>query len=345
VDEARLQTPEGLPRVEAGPLDADVLWHVSLHAEAGIWSHDAAHASILVHGNELYVNSGTGVDNTHKKIRTPDAPSLLVLDKRTGRILARDDEGIAPRIFHCTWSSPSLDVIDGKPRVVFAGGDGVLYGFEPVSGDDVKAGEVRRLKAIWKFDFDPDGPKEAVHRFNGNRTTSPSNIYGMPVLHEGRLYVAGGGDWFWGKNAAWTKCIDPRGTGDQTASALVWSAPLGRHTMSTPTISGPRLYVADSMRTLHCLDARSGRPIWTETLDGEVWASATVADGKVYLGTRRGELSILADAAEKRLLHRVNLGAPISATATVANGVVYVGTMTTLIALQEGSGGSIPARR
>ena len=100
--------------------------------------------------------------------------------------------------------------------------------------------------------------------------------------------------------------------------------------MSTPVISGGRLYAADSMRTLHCLDARMGRTLWTHEVDGEVWASALVADGKVYLGTRRGEFSILADAHERHLLHRVNLGAPISATATAANGTVYVATMNTL---------------
>jgi outer membrane protein assembly factor BamB len=332
-DEPRLHTPAGQPDVAAGPLDADVLWHTSLHAEAGIWSHDAAHASILVHGNHLYLNSGTGVDNTHKKIRTPDAPSLLVLDKHTGRILARDDERIAPRIFHCTWSSPSLGVVDGRPRLFFAGGDGVVYGFDPLPQDAAATDPVRRIRAAWRFDFDPEGPKEDVHRFNGNRATSPSNIYGMPVWHDGRLYVAGGGDWFWGKNAAWVKCIDPRGSGDRTGSASVWSAPLGRHTMSTPVISGGRLYAADSMRTLHCLDARTGRTLWTHEVDGEVWASALVADGKVYLGTRRGEFSILADAHERHLLHRVNLGAPISATATAANGTVYVATMNTLHAL------------
>lgn len=333
-DEARLQTPAGQPPIAAGPLDADVIWHTSLHADAGIWSHDAAHASILVHGNHLYLNSGTGVDNTHKRIRTPDAPSLLVLDKRTGRILARDDEHIAPRIFHCTWSSPSLGVVEGRPRLFLAGGDGVVYGFDPLPQDAEPTDPVRRIRATWRFDFDPEGPKEDVHRFNGNRTTSPSNIYGMPVLHEGRLYVAGGGDWFWGKNAAWVKCIDPRGSGDRTAAAGRWTAPLGRHTMSTPVISGGRLYATDSMRTLHCLDARTGGALWTHEVDGEVWASALVADGKVYLGTRRGEFSILADASEKTLLFRANLGAPISATATAANGTVYVATMTTLHALR-----------
>jgi len=50
------------------------------------WSHDGAHSSILIRGDHLYLNTGTGVDNTHRKIRTPDAPSLVVLDKHTGKL-------------------------------------------------------------------------------------------------------------------------------------------------------------------------------------------------------------------------------------------------------------------
>jgi DNA-binding Lrp family transcriptional regulator len=76
--------------IPAGPNDADILWLFDLTSGAGIWSHDAAHSSILIHGDFLYINTGTGVDNTHKKIRTPEAPSLVVLDKRTGRLVARD---------------------------------------------------------------------------------------------------------------------------------------------------------------------------------------------------------------------------------------------------------------
>lgn len=337
-DEARLQTPAGQPLIAAGPLDADVIWHTSLHGEAGIWSHDGAHSSILIHGDHLYLNSGTGVDNTHKKIRTPDAPSLLVLDKRTGRILARDDEHIAPRIFHCTWSSPSLARVEGCDRVFFAGGDGVLYGFDPLPADAMATDPVRRIRAVWRFDFDPEGPKEDVHRFNGNRATSPSNIYGMPVVHEGRLYVAGGGDWFWGKNAAWIRCIDPRGTGDTTRTHGIWSAPLGRHTMATPTLAHGLVYATDSMRMLHCLDATTGASVWTTELDGELWASALVADGKVYVGTRRGDFRIFAEGREKRELFRVNVGAPISATATAANGTVYVASMNTVFAIATSEG-------
>jgi len=99
-DEGAHMTPVSLKeKLQPGPFDADILWLFDLTRGAGIWSHDAAHSSILTHGDYLYLNTGTGVDNTHKRIRAPNAPSLVVLDKRTGRLLARDAEHIAPTFF------------------------------------------------------------------------------------------------------------------------------------------------------------------------------------------------------------------------------------------------------
>jgi len=336
------------PSLPLGPVDADILWQFDLTKSAGIWSHDAAHSSILIRGDHLYLNTGTGVDNTHKKIRTPDAPSLVVLDKRTGRYLARDQEHIGPNIFHCTWAPPSMGVVDGRELVFFAAGNGIVYAFEPLGGvealkrssveSDSASTSMPRLKMVWQFDFDPAAPKEDVHRFNSNRREGPSNMYGMPVFHDGRIYIAGGGDWFWGKNEAWLKCFDARGTGDITTNALRWSYPLGRHTMCTPAVLDGLVYITDSMRTLHCVDAATGEAVWTHELNGEIWASALVADGKVFVGTRRGDFWVFAAGREKRVLSSVELGAPISATATAANGVLYIVTMTHLYAVAEGAG-------
>ncbi len=338
-DEGVLMTPKGTNApaqpMETGPLDADVLWLVDLTKEAGIWSHDGAHSSILIRGDFLYLNSGTGVDNTHRKIRTPDAPSLLVLDKRTGRILARDREGIAPTIFHNTWSSPSMAMVDGRELIFFAGGNGILYAFEPLASAP-KAGVVATLKKVWSFDPDPTAPKDDVHRFTSNKKESPSNVFGMPVFVDGRIYLTGGGDWWWGKNEAWLKCIDARGSGDITATNLKWSAPLGRHTMATPAVADGLVYVTDSMRFLHCIDAVTGQELWTHELRGDMWSSALVADGKVYLGSRRGDLCIFAHGREKKLLNTIELVSPINATVVAANGTLYVATMKTLYAVKTG---------
>ena len=331
-EEGAHMTPRGQPALETGPLDADIIWLLDLKDGAGIWPHDAAHSSILIHGPHLYLNSGTGVDNTHRRIRTPDAPSLVVVDKATGRLLARDRENIAPNIFHSTWSSPSLGIVDGRTLIFFGGGNGFAYAFEPLH-ETPPSGEIRALKKVWQFDFDPEAPKSDVHRFNSNRQEGPSNIFGMPVLHGRRLFVAGGGDIWWGKTEAWIKCLDPAGSGDITTTHQVWAAPLEQHVLSTPAIHDGLLFIADTGHFVRCFEAATGRELWTHDAGGPFWASPYVCDGKVFIGTRRGDFWTFAASRSKKVLGKAALGSPISATATAAHGVLYVATMKELFAV------------
>lgn len=327
-DEGKHMSPGGLGNEEVHKTDADILWTFDMVKGAGIWPHDAAHSSILIDGPYLYVNTGNGVDNTHKKIRKPDAPSLIVIEKETGRLVAADGEKIGDKIFHATWSSPSIAEVNGKRLVFFGGGDGVLYAFEALDHAPAGTGEIRTLKKVWSFDCDPTGPKGDIHPYSGNRKVSPSNILGMPVALEGRVYVAAGGDFWWGKRKSWLKCVDAA-TGKE-----IWSYEMPSHCMGTPAIKDGLVYIGDAARTLHCIDQQTGKAVWTHKLGGEMWASPMVADGKVYIGTRKGDFWILAAGREKKVLCETDLGAPISGTATCANGVVYVATMKEIWALK-----------
>jgi outer membrane protein assembly factor BamB len=251
------------------------------------------------------------------------------LDRRTGRLVARDGEQIAPNIFHNTWCSPSLGEVDPGPLLFFGGGNGILYAFD---ASITSGANPQILRKVWQFDFDPDAPKTNVHKFNSNRREGPSNFYGMPVFKNNRIYAAGGGDLWWGKNEAWLKCIDATRTGLDASKRLIWSYPLQKHVLSTPAIYNGMVFIADCGRKFHCVDAQNGKPFWTHDIEGEVWASPLVADGKVYLGTRSGAFYIFAADKEKKLLSSTQLGAPISGTATAANGVLYVASMTHLYA-------------
>jgi len=323
-DEAQHQTPKDAPLIPVGPLDADIIWLTDLEAVAGIWHHDTAYGNPLLHGDFLYLNSNNAVDNSHRVIRKPDAPSLLVFDKQTGRLVAQDKEHIGPNIFHNTYSSPSLGKTGDQLVVCFGGGDGVLYGFEALTATP-PAGTVADLKLAWKFDADPTAPKENVHRYISNRKVSPSTIMTPPVFVDGRIYFTAGGDIWWGKYQAWVKCVEPRGAGDVTNSAGVWSYAM-KHSCSMPAVTGDLVFVCDTgNKTLNCIDQKTGQEVWTHPLQGEIWSSPLVADGKVYIGTRKGKFFILSATRDKKLLCETDFGAPLTgALAVAANGVLYV---------------------
>lgn len=333
-DEGRFMAPHGRPAVTPGKLDADILWLYDLRAQSGVYPNDAFHASILLHGEFLYLNTSNGVDRTHRRNPAPDAPSLVVLEKATGRLVAQDAERIGGRVYHCTWSSPALGTLNGKPLVIFAGGDGVVYGFEALTAPP-PPGQVLDLRRVWRFDPDPTAPKEDIHKYKNNREVGPSGIMSMPVFHDGRVYITVGGDIWWGKKKAWFKCFDATKSGDITATAELWSYDLKHHSCSTPAIAGSLAFAADCGRLVHCLDAATGTPHWTHEARGDFWASPLVADGKVYIGSRRGEFLIFAADREKRLLASIQLDGPINGTAAAANGVLYIPTMTRLHAIQR----------
>jgi outer membrane protein assembly factor BamB len=333
-DEGRHMTPRGQLLMEPGPLDADIIWICDLVKEAGVHIHDQVEGSVLIDGDLLYVNSNNGVDNTHRRIRSPNAPSLVALDKRTGRIVARDAEHIGPNIFHSTWSSPSLGVVNGRRMIFFGGCDGVCYAFEALSPAAGGASPAI-LREVWKFDCDPAGPKGDIHKYISNRREGPGEILGMPVFFENRIYVVATGDLWWGKRKSWLKCIDATRAGDVTKTSEVWSCPLSRESCSTPAIYDGMVFVCDCGGVVHCIDAGTGEPIWTYKADGAFWASPMIADGRLYVGTRAGEFDVLAATRQKRVISSTQVGDPISGTVTPANGKLFVAAMSHLYALSR----------
>jgi outer membrane protein assembly factor BamB len=91
---------------------------------------------------------------------------------------------------------------------------------------------------------------------------------------------------------------------------------------------------------LHGVDARTGKACWTHDAEGEIWSSTLVADGKVYAGTRRGVLWVLAASRERKVIGRVQLDSSIAGTPVAANGVLYITTERKLYAFQKQGGAS-----
>ena len=61
---------------------------IDLIQELGIHQHDSGHCSILQYGRFLYACTSNGVSDNHLSVPAPEAPSLVVVDKLTGRLAA-----------------------------------------------------------------------------------------------------------------------------------------------------------------------------------------------------------------------------------------------------------------
>jgi outer membrane protein assembly factor BamB len=95
--------------------------------------HHTASSSVLVHGDYVYVCTGNGRSWVPGKIPfSPLTPSLVVFDKMTGQLVARDDEQIGEQLYRGQYTSPSLGMVNGRAQILFATGNGVCYAFEPV---------------------------------------------------------------------------------------------------------------------------------------------------------------------------------------------------------------------
>jgi outer membrane protein assembly factor BamB len=164
----------------------------------------------------------------------------------------------------------------------------------------------------------------------------------MPVFVDDALYVAGGGDIFWGKNEAWLKrlrignaAMEPWNWKPMIRED--WSFTLGKHVLSTPAVKDGLVYIADANKEVHCIDAKTGQEVWKHEAKGEFWSSPLVADGKVFIGSRKGDFLVLAAAREKKVLGVMDMKDPIAATAVAANGTLYIATARNLYAIKEGA--------
>lgn len=313
-----------------GEIDEDVIWKFDMIGELDVFPHNLAAGNPLIVGDILYTVTGQGVDEGHVNIPTPLAPSFIALNKNTGELVW---ENALPgdRILHGSWSNPAHGVFGGKPQVLFPGGNGVLYAFEPSTGE-----------LIWTFDLNPKDSKWVL----GGRGTR-NNVISTPTIHEGKVYIGVGQDPEHGEGAGNFWVIDPAGkTGDITESGTVWhvGGEEFHRTLSTAAIHDDIVYIADLSGFLYAFDAETGRKHWTYDAFAAIWGSAFHADGKVYLGDEDGDVAVLRAGkgknGEPEVLGEINMGAAVYTTPVAHDGVLYVVSRTKLFALAEG----IPAK-
>ena len=319
-------------------IDADIIWVYDMVKELPVWPQDASSSVVLIHGELVYAGTSNSVDLSHVKVPYPDAPSLIALDKKTGRLVAKDDEKIGRRLFHGQWSSPMLCKAGGRELIVYGAGDAICYAFTPARPSN--NGKVAILKKVWQCDVLPkeyrfkNGKKvryeKKHHKFNSDHFGGgPAEIIATPVFHKGLIYVNVGQDPLHGRGIGALTCMDA-GTGK-----LIWQSKDVHRSLATVSIAAGLLYVADYSGRVHCFDAASGKRHWTYETTEPMWSSTFVVDGRVYIGTDARHLWVFRAGKEAKVIAKTRLRAKMANTPVVANGVMYVATDRYLYALQK----------
>jgi outer membrane protein assembly factor BamB len=86
-----------------------------------------------------------------------------------------------------------------------------------------------------------------------------------------------------------------------------------------------RVVIGGRDKLVHCLNARTGKALWTFTTKARVESSPTLADGRVFVGSNDGRFYVL-DFQSGAKVWEFNAGAPISASAAIASGRVVIGS-------------------
>lgn len=348
-----------------------IVWKLDMIGKLGVFPHNLAACCPLLIGDDLWIVTANGVDEGHINIPAPRAPSFIKVDKRDGKVLWQNNDptvklteankGGDQKAFikqlvdrgqlvqHGQWSNAAYGVIGGQPQIVFPGGNGWIYSFDPDG------------KLLWKFDCNP---KDAFYVLGSKGTRN--DFLATPVIYENKVYIGVGQDPEHLVAVGHLWCIDMTKRGDVSPdlvtdaatfppktqpnpnSAKVWhyggfttaedrkklkrNYYFGR-TMSTCAIHDGLVYAADLNGYLTCFDAATGKVHWSHFTGGETWSSPYWADGKIYLGNDNDTVLVFAHGKDKKILAENSMPGPVRASPVAANGLLYLMTNNKLFAI------------
>jgi outer membrane protein assembly factor BamB len=293
---------------------AKVNWKFDMMEEVGAQPHNMANSSPVSYGNLVFVSTSNGQDESHVNVPSPRAPSMIAVDKNTGKLVWEVNE-VNEKILHGQWSSPAVGKIGNTVQVIIGQGDGWVRGFEAETG-----------KKLWEFDLNP---KDSVWPKTRNEVIS------TPIIWDNKVYIANGQDPEHGEGVGHLYAIDPTKRGDITKTGQVWHYDKIRRSISTGALHEGILYYSDFSGFLHAIDAKTGQAYWTHDMLAAIWGSPIVINGNVYLGDEDGDVAVLKAGKEKKLVSEMNMGSSVYSTPVPANGALFLMNRNQLFALAE----------
>ncbi len=190
-----------------------------------------------------------------------DYQYAIALDKRTGDTIWRTD-----RAHDYGTDDGDMKKAFSTPLVIEAAGR--LQMISPCA------------KAV--FSYDPRSGKEIW------RVRYPSHsAAARPLFGDGLVFIDTG------FSKADLLAIRPDGEGDVTKSNIVWKATKGIGSKPSPVLVDGLIYVVTDGGVASCLEAATGKEVWTHRLGGEFSAALLAARDRIYFCDEQGKTTVI----------------------------------------------------
>jgi outer membrane protein assembly factor BamB len=103
-------------------------------------------------------------------------------------------------------------------------------------------------------------------------------------------------------------------------------------------VDDDRLIVPQDDGVLHCLEAATGKEIWTKRVGGDLTSSPVLANGHLFVSTESGKTAIFQSSRRGTKVRENENGEACYATPTFCGGEIFVRTRTKLICVGGKSG-------
>lgn len=233
------------------------------------------------------------------------------LDKQTGqtvwktnRSVAWNDENVPGQMakdgdLRKAHSTPLIATAAGKTQM-FSAGAKAAYSYDPRTG-----------RELWKVQY-PDW-----------------SVAPRPLYDQGLVFFVTG----------LTKkelfAVRPDGKGDVTDTHAAWklSTHVGKY--ASPILVDGLIYTAAEESFVTCLEAATGKVVWTERIGGKYAASPIYADGRLYFFDQQGTTAVLKPGRTFGPLATNTLAGGFMASPAVAGKAFFLRTKTHLYRIES----------
>jgi outer membrane protein assembly factor BamB len=234
---------------------------------------------------------------------------VVALEAATGEVSWKMER----KAYRACYSAPFLLERPKRKAELVVGSTAGLTAYDPDSGAEV-----------WKWNWPWSNPKKAL------RTT------GSPVFGDGLVFHYGGE----GQKTSFAVAVPFGDKGDVPDKQLAW-----RDWNTFPYVPSAlfycdHLYFVNDRGVAGCYQARSGKKVWLEQLQGTFSSSPVIIDGKLYACNEDGDVYVLAAESTFRELARNSVSEKVVASPAVSNNCLFIRTDRHLICI--GKNGSRP---